>query len=61
MAAIVVYGRRGKALLPAMIHGDKLIERAAPETADGAGMRLLALAVAAACAAGAVWVHRLAG
>ncbi len=59
VAAIGVYVRRGKPLLPAMLHGDKLLDSDAPAAADGAGTRLLALAVAAVCGAAALWVYRL--
>jgi cytochrome b len=59
VAAIVAYRLRGKALVPAMIHGDKDLPADAPAAADSAGTRLLALAVAAACGAVAVWIARL--
>ncbi len=59
LAAIWIYVRRGKTLLPAMLHGDKLLDSDAPAAADGVGMRLLALAVAAVCGAAALWVSRL--
>jgi cytochrome b len=59
VAAIAFYFRRGKPLLPAMLHGDKRLDSDPPAAADGAGTRLLALAVAAACGAAAVWVYQL--
>lgn len=52
--AIVVYRLRGKALLAAMVHGDKRLPPGTPASADGWGQRLLALALAAASAA-ATW------
>ena len=61
VAAIVAYRVRGKHLVPAMIHGDKSLPAAAPAAADGIATRLLALAVAAACGAVAVWIARLGG
>ena len=61
VAAIVAYRLRGKALVPAMIHGDKPLPPDVPAAADGVATRLLALALAAACGAVAVWVARLGG
>ena len=40
--AIVVYHLRGKALLPPMIHGDKVLPPGTPASADGAPQRLRA-------------------
>lgn len=61
LAAIVAYRRRGTILVPAMVHGDKDLPAGVPASADGAATRLLALAVAAACSALAVWIARLGG
>jgi cytochrome b len=61
VAAIVVYRLRGTNLVPAMLHGDKDLPAGAPASADGTGKRLLALAVAAACGALAIWIARLGG
>lgn len=49
--AIVVYRLRGKALLPPMIHGDKMLPAGTPASADGWRQRLLAAALAALSAA----------
>lgn len=48
IAAIVYYRlRRGKSLVPAMLHGDKSLPPGTPASADGWPQRLLALGVAA--------------
>lgn len=59
--AIVVYARRGKRLVPAMIVGDKELPAPAPASADGAVQRLLAAALVALCAAGVAWLVSLGG
>ena len=48
-------------LVRPMVTGDKILPARTPASADGWGHRLLALALAAACAAGVVWVVRLGG
>ena len=60
LAAIVFYALKKKTnLVGPMWHGDKPLDAGTPATADGAGQRLLALVLAAACVALAVWVMRL--
>ncbi|MEW6695657.1 MAG: cytochrome b/b6 domain-containing protein [Pseudomonadota bacterium] len=54
IAAIALYRWRGKALVPAMVHGDKLLPPGTPASADGWPQRLLALGVAALSAAATV-------
>ena len=62
VAAIVFYRvRKGRNLVGPMITGDKPLPAGTPASADGAGTRGLALLLAAACAALAVWVMRLGG
>lgn len=60
LAAIAYYSRvRRKPLVGAMVHGDKQLATPAPAARDDAATRALALAVFAACAALAWWVHGL--
>lgn len=59
VAAIIVYARRGKRLVPAMWHGDKDLPAGTPAAEDGAARRTIALVVAVACLALAGWVARL--
>jgi cytochrome b len=60
VAAIAWYRRRRRLdLLRPMWHGDKPLPPGTPASADTAGTRLLALVLAAACAAAATWVGRL--
>lgn len=59
VAAIVVHALRGQRLVPPMVTGDKLLPPGVPPAEDGAGTRLKALVLAAACGALAVWVARL--
>ena len=55
VAAIVWYRlRRQQSLLPAMLHGDKLVPKGTPGSRDSLGSRLLALALLLVCA----WVVR---
>jgi len=62
VAAIVFYRFvKRRDLVRPMLSGDKLLPAQTPASADGLGTRLLALAIAAACAAGVVWVVRLGG
>ena len=60
VAAILWYRlARGQRLVGPMLHGDKWLPPGTRASADGAGPRLLAAALAAVCAAGAWWVWRL--
>ncbi len=62
VAAIVFYRLRQKIdLVGPMLHGDKTLPAGTPAAADGAGQRLLALVLAAACAGLVAWVVRLGG
>jgi cytochrome b len=62
VAAIVFYAVvRRHHLVPAMLHGDKVLPAGTPASADGWPQRLLALALASAAAALAFWVARLGG
>ncbi|MBC7469697.1 MAG: cytochrome b/b6 domain-containing protein, partial [Ramlibacter sp.] len=53
--------RRKDNLIKPMIEGDKVLERAAPESRDTAGTRLLAAAVLAACGMAVAWLVSLGG
>ena len=44
-----------------MIGGDKLLERAAPESRDTAGTRVMALVVLGICGAAVAWLVSLGG
>ncbi|MDM7457269.1 MAG: cytochrome b/b6 domain-containing protein [Tepidimonas sp.] len=60
IAAIAYYRlRHGRALLPAMLHGDKPLPPHTPASADGWRQRALALVVAAACVAATLAVVNL--
>ena len=60
VAAIAFYWlRRHQNLVAPMLHGDKLLTRDVPASIDRPGTRALALALAAACAAGVALVARL--
>jgi cytochrome b len=48
-------------LIKAMVGGDKLLERAAPDSRDTAGTRVVALAVLVACAGAVAWLVSLGG
>lgn len=61
VAAIVVYWRRGRNLVRPMLGGDKTLGADVPASRDTAATRLLALVIAAAAAALAVWLARLGG
>jgi cytochrome b len=61
VAAILVYRWRGNDLVRPMLTGDKLLPADVPAAADGGMRRLLALLLAAGCAAGVLWIARLAG
>lgn len=57
--AIVAYALRGRALLPAMLRGDKVLAPGTPASADGARERLVAAVALAVCAGFAAWVVSL--
>lgn len=62
VAAIVFYlVRRGRNLVRPMLTGDKLLPQGTPAARDGAGPRLLAAVLLAACAALVTWVVKLGG
>lgn len=57
VGAIVWYRvRKAQALVPAMLHGDKILAEAAPASRDGAGSRGLAGLILLACAALVSWL-----
>ena len=58
LAAIALHRRRGSDLVRPMITGDKWLRGDVPAAADGWSRRLLALALAAGCAAVALWIAR---
>lgn len=53
--------RRKDNLIKAMVGGDKMLARPAPESRDTAGTRLLALALLATCGAAVAWLVSLGG
>ncbi len=61
LLAIVYYIWRGRTLVRPMIGGDQAVDaaREVPAAADGAGRRLLAAALVAACAGGVAWLVSL--
>jgi cytochrome b len=60
VAAILWYRfRKGRDLVTPMLAGDKWLPAGVPASADGLRPRILALVVAAGCAALAWWVHSL--
>ena len=61
LGAIAFYRWRGTHLVRTMITGDKLLPGDVPASADNWPRRLLALVLAAACGAGALWIARQAG
>jgi cytochrome b len=62
VAAILFYRlAKGRDLVGPMLAGDKPLPAGTPASADGLGTRLLAVALAAACAALVTWVVRLGG
>jgi cytochrome b len=62
LAAIAYYWRRQRRNLVApMLHGDKALAVAAPESADHGRTRLLALVLLAICAGGVAWLVALGG
>jgi cytochrome b len=61
VAAIGFYTLRGRALVGAMVGGDKQLAPGTPASADGPRQRLLALGLAVACAAAVALMLALAG
>lgn len=62
IAAVLYYlVRRKDNLIKAMIDGDKVLPRAAMQSRDTAGTRLLALAVLTVCGAAVAWLVSLGG
>ena len=62
IGAVLYYLFRKKDnLVAAMIGGDKLLERAAPESRDTAGTRVMALVVLGICGAAVAWLVSLGG
>lgn len=62
IAAVLYYLlRRKDNLIKAMVDGDKMLARPAPESRDTAGTRLLALALLATCATAVAWLVSLGG
>jgi len=62
VAAILYYlWRKRQNLITPMILGDKALPPGTPASRDGAGNRLLAVALLAACAAAVTWLVRLGG
>lgn len=62
VAAIVWYRvRKGQALVPAMLHGDKSMPDAVPASRESLSTRLLALIVLLGCAGGVRWLVGLGG
>jgi cytochrome b len=62
VAAVLFYLlAKGRNLVGPMVGGDKMLPAGTPASADGAASRLLALVVAALCAAAAYWVAGLGG
>jgi len=60
VAAIAFYWfRRRQNLVAPMLHGDKLLTKDVPASIDTATSRVLALAIAAACAGGVAWLVSL--
>ena len=60
LAAIAFYWfRRRQNLVAPMLHGDKLLTKDVPASIDTATSRVLALAIAAACAGGVAWLVSL--
>jgi cytochrome b len=60
VAAVFYYlVRRNNNLVRPMISGDKALPAGTPQSTDSVGTRLLALVLAALCAAGAAWVASL--
>jgi hypothetical protein len=60
LLAIIWHTFKGRAIVGAMIHGDKPLEQVVPASRDGWRQRLLALAVMASCLAASAWVFSLA-
>ncbi len=60
LLAIIWHTFRGRAIVGAMIHGDKPLEQVMPASRDGWRQRLLAAAVMVLCVAASAWVFSLA-
>jgi cytochrome b len=58
IAAIAFYAFRGKALVGAMVSGDKDLPADTPAATDNTRTRVLAAVLLAVCAAGVVWMVR---
>ena len=57
LAAIAWYRlRKAQALVPAMLHGDKMLPQPVPASRDGAAQRVLALLVLLVCAGAVRWL-----
>ncbi len=59
LAAIAFHAAKRRDLVGPMLTGDKRLPEGVPASADGAGARLLALALMAVCAAGVAWLVSL--
>lgn len=60
LGAMLWYRLKGRALVAAMVHGDKSLPQAQPGSRDDARSRLGAAALLAACVAASAWVFSLA-
>jgi cytochrome b len=60
LVALIVYARRGRKLVPAMVHGDKTLDEPMPGSRDDRLSRLGAALLLAACLAASAWVFSLA-
>ncbi len=60
LTAVLVYSLRGLRLVPAMVHGDKLLEAPVPASRDDAWARLVAAVVLALSLGASAWVFSLA-
>jgi hypothetical protein len=58
--AIIWHTFKGRALVGAMVHGDKPLEQVMPASRDGWRQRLLAAIVMVLCVAASAWVFSLA-
>lgn len=60
LLAIGIYSLRGSRLVPAMVHGDKILETPMPASRDDARARLGAALILVGCLAVSAWVFSLA-
>lgn len=60
LAAIAWYSLRGQKLVPAMVHGDKMLDQPMPSSRDDVHSRLAAAVLFAVCAGLSAWVFSLA-